>query len=140
MISAILTFIALFVLIFDTAGHIVFYSLKEATDKIKDDYNRLIYTWIFYLSICKVCCMSGLSDGEGYFASFFSLTFALLKLYIAIPITGGVNTFKVQFIDNSLISKLVKKLSNSVNCQANKTEEKVIEKKEEVKSEENKKE
>ena len=121
-IPHILNILAITVLLYDTIGHIVNYSKKENNTKVTEDYNRLIYTWIFYLSVCLLCCTLCCSSCEGYFSGILYMIFSILKLYLALPITGGVKLFKSQFIDNSIISKLMHNLTTLVKGQLEKIE------------------
>lgn len=107
MIVGILNFVSILVLIYDTTGYIAKYLDKE-TDVAKSDFRRLVHTWIFYASLQLLSCCLFSCECEGFFAGLFRLTSALLRLYVALPITGGASLFTTQFIDNAIISKLSK--------------------------------
>lgn len=59
---------------------------KGQTDK--QDYTRVIFTWIFVLTIRFLTCCSC----TGLIANFFKLLGTVAKVYLALPILRGTNT------------------------------------------------
>lgn len=52
-----------------------------------DDYKRVIFTWIFVLTVRSLTCCSC----TGLIANFFKLIGTVAKIYLAIPLLGGTN-------------------------------------------------
>lgn len=106
MIVLILNILSVAVIVYDTTGHVAKYLDKE-TDASKNDFKRLVHTWIFYAALqllsCSLCC-----ECEGFFVGLLRLLLALLRLYVALPISGGSSLFTVQFIDNAILSNIAK--------------------------------
>lgn len=54
-----------------------------------DDYKRVIFTWIFVLTVRSLTCCSC----TGIIATFVKLLGTVAKIYLAIPLLGGSNKF-----------------------------------------------
>ena len=118
MIAQILNIVSLLVIIYDTLGHVVAYKNYEKEES-KTDYNRLIKTWIFYAAFKTLgCCLC--SDEECFFSGFLAIVFAVVKLGIALPITGIANKLCVEICDNQILTKGVKSVVDLVKGQVEK--------------------
>lgn len=112
MIVEILNFLSLSIIIYDTLGYLANYANKASNDKIKADYSRLIYTWVFYLSIKYLGCATCLTDPECFLGGIFALVFAVARLLIALPITGIRALLTKRIIEDELLCNLLAKIKN----------------------------
>lgn len=119
MIVEILNILSSIFIMYDTVGYIAKYSNKD-NDKAKEDYNRLILTWVFFAAVRGIGCLTYCPDSECFLADVTAFILAVVKLYLALPITGGVNLFKTQFIDNQVISKTFGNVVQLIKAQVEK--------------------
>jgi hypothetical protein len=126
MIVEILNFLSLSIIIYDTLGYLANYANKASNDKIKADYSRLIYTWVFYLSIKYLGCTTCLTDPECFLGGIFALVFAVVRLLVALPITGVRAILTKKIIEDELLCNLLAKVKSCATgaCSANSTETK----------------
>lgn len=79
-------FLVLALMSLDTLSLLNQMKKKGQTDQ--QDYTRVIFTWIFVLTVrCLTCCSC-----TGSVANFFKLLGMVAKVYLALPILGGTNT------------------------------------------------
>ncbi len=116
MITCLVNFLSLAIVLYDTLGYIVVYMNKEATEESKNDYNRLIYTWVFYMSFKWLTCY--LACGECFISGILTVVFCVARLLIALPITGISNILRKTIIDDALLCKLISKAKGVVCCKA----------------------
>ncbi len=110
MIVELLNFLSLSIIIYDTLGYLANYANKGSNDKTKEDYSRLIYTWIFYLSIKYLGCVTCLTDPECFLGGIFALVFAIVRLLVALPITGVRAILTKRIIEDDLLGNLLAKV------------------------------
>lgn len=112
MIAQILNFLSLSIILYDTLGYLANYANKSSSDKIKSDYSRLVYTWVFYLSIKYIECTTCLSDPGFYLGEMFALVFSIVRLFIALPVTGVRAVLTKQVIEDDLLYNLLSKMKS----------------------------
>ena len=67
----------------DTLGLVGQYRKKTSTTT--EDYTRVCFTWIFYLTLKSLTP----NDGEGYLRTFIRILFLLGKVFVTLPILNG---------------------------------------------------
>ncbi len=96
----IIDFFLFTVLAYDTLGYLV--TVNRGGKVEKEDYGRLIFTWIFTLEIKCICSMFS-------FLPLSTELFTLLNIYVTLPVVGGSNKLKKMLIDDKLLCGLCEK-------------------------------
>ena len=119
IVLTLLSSISAIVLLYDTLGHIAVHFKNYTTEDAKRDYERLTYTWIFYLSISTLCCLSCCFFGEGTIGLLFRLVYTLAKVGVCLPIVGGTKILTKMIIEDELLSKSAKNIVCMIKSKIN---------------------
>lgn len=125
MLAEIFNFLSLVFIIYDTLGYIALYLNKEAKEETKEDYNRLIQTWIIYLGVKYLGCYTTCAT-ECIFGDLFYIIFSIVRLLIALPITGVAKILIKIIIQDCVPCKLFNdiksKVASKIECAQQKQE------------------
>jgi hypothetical protein len=102
------------IVILDTLGFII-QNKRNPNNSNPRDYNRLIFTWTFFLAIkAMTCCSSG-----GILGNFVGMLGLLAKAYISIPLLGGTEKLYDLLVENNYFGNTIKKYVSAIKSRLN---------------------
>ena len=81
----------------DTLGFIA-QNRKNPSSSDPRDFRRLCFTWIFFLAVRSLLCISC----AGFLGSFVGLVSLVAKAYISLPMLRGTETLYTQLVENNV--------------------------------------
>jgi len=105
IIYYMIEFLLFTVLSYDTLGYLR--TINKNKDASKEDYSRLVFTWIFQFSLCylscMLCCLPLIAE--------LSL---VAKIFITIPLLQGTNRVKKIIFEDQIIQGMMCKVKNMI--------------------------
>jgi hypothetical protein len=113
MIFLVLNYTSLLIILYDTLGYLAKFSNEETdnkSDRIKNDYKRLVYAWAFYLYFYYLEHESGLYGPDSFLADVFLLIFPILRILISLPITGISGLLAKNIFEDKSLHDIISKI------------------------------